>query len=105
MTDRTRWLGFAVAALGALGTCLALPMLDPACTGGSMSVRGCGATSMAAPRAAIPVALGFAVAMATVLLASIMREAVAHHRVAQALRRTSRPSTVGGQPVGVVPAS
>src|SRR6266571_4369696 len=106
MTGRSRSLVLVVAALGALATCLALPMVDPACTASSMSVPGslgCAAASMSGPRAAMPVALAVAVTMGFGMLASILLQAVAHHRMSQALRRTSRPSTLGGQPVGVVP--
>ena len=107
MTSRAGSVGLGVGiALGILATCAALTLLDPTCSAGSTAMAGmggCGAASMVVPRAAAPFLLAFGAAVLIAVLASIAIQAVVHHRISRALRRSATPATLGGHSVGLVP--
>ena len=107
MTSRAGLVGLGLGiALGILAMCAALTLLDPTCAAASTAMAGmgrCGAASMVVPRAAAPFVLAFGATVLLGVLVSIALQAVVHHRVSRALRRTARPATLEGHSVGLVP--
>lgn len=107
MTGRAGSVGLGVGtAIGIVAICAALPVLGPTCSAASMALAGlggCGTASMAVLRTVAPIMLAVGAAIVLGVLASVACQAVVHHRVSRALRRTARPDTLGGQSVGLVP--
>jgi beta-lactamase regulating signal transducer with metallopeptidase domain len=107
VTSRAGFVGLGIGiAVGILSICAAVTLLDPTCAAGSTAMAGmgrCDASSIVVPRAAAPFVLVLGATVLVGVLVSIALQAVVHHRVSRALRRTATSATLGGHSVGLVP--
>lgn len=94
------------ALLAALAACAVLPLIDPRCSGGSPGAAllgSCGGNSGGLARDLMMIGSLTVAAALAVVGAAITLQAIAHHQLAEMLRRVARPAVVADQAVGLVP--
>lgn len=94
------------AVLAALTMCAVLPAIDPRCGSvwaGAAMLGTCGVAEGGLFRDTMLFGLLLATVISAVVTVLIAFEAVAHHRLSQLLRRTSLPTVIGDQAIGLVP--
>lgn len=98
-------VGFA-ALVAALAICAALPAIDPRCgtvSDGAAMLGTCGVARSVFPRDLLMTGLLTALAMLGLVAGLVARQAVAHHRLSEGLRRHARPAVIADLPIGLVP--